>query len=83
MVEEVGVAVFELLGDLESPAVPWAEESGEAAPELLLVSFFLEDLLESLARDNCSCYSFVSRLSRSDMAVSEGLASMGIIPLSV
>jgi hypothetical protein len=52
-VEEVGVAVVELLGDLESPAAV-VDDSGEAVPELL-VSFFLDDLLESLARESCSC----------------------------
>jgi hypothetical protein len=53
--EEVGVAVFELLGDLESlPGRVVDEERGEAVPELL-ASFFFEDLPLSLALDNCSC----------------------------
>ena len=51
--EEVGVAVAELLGDLESPPAV-EEDKGDAVPELF-ASFFLEDLLESLARDSCSC----------------------------
>ena len=53
--EEVGVAVLELFGDLESlPGRVVEEESGEAVPELF-VSFFLDDLPLSLALDNCSC----------------------------
>ena len=57
MEEEVGVAVLELLGDLESlPGSVVDEERGDAVPELL-ASFFLEDLPLSLALDNCSCYS--------------------------
>ena len=56
MDDEVGVAVLELLGDLESePGRVVEEERGEAVPELL-VSFFLDDLPLSLALDNCSCY---------------------------
>jgi hypothetical protein len=51
--DEVGVAALELLGDRESPPAVVEEERGEAVPEAL--SFFLEDLLESLALDNCSC----------------------------
>lgn len=51
--DEVGVAVAELLGDLESPALA-PDDNGDAVPELF-ASFFLEDLLESLARDSCSC----------------------------
>jgi len=54
--EELGVAVLELLGDLESPPTAVDEaERGEAVPEF--ESFFLEDLLESFARDSCSCCS--------------------------
>lgn len=53
MVDEVGVAVVELLGDLDSPAAV-EEDRGEAVPELF-VSFFFDDLLESLARDSWSC----------------------------
>jgi hypothetical protein len=53
-VEDVGVAVAELLGDLESPAAV-VEDRGDAVPELL-ASFFFEDLLESFARDSCSCW---------------------------
>ena len=47
-VEDAGVPWLELAGD------PWAGELAAAAdddPE----SFFLEDLFESFARDNCSC----------------------------
>lgn len=53
MVEDVGVAVLELFGDLDSPPSVVEEDSGDAVPEV--ESFFLEDLFESLARDNCSC----------------------------
>jgi hypothetical protein len=57
--EELGVAALELLGDLESPPMAVVEaERGEAVPEF--ESFFLEDLLESLARDSCSCCKLVS-----------------------
>ena len=52
--EEVGVAVLELLGDLESlPGRVVDDESGDAVPEV--ASFFLEDLPLSFALDNCSC----------------------------
>lgn len=52
--DEVGVAVFELLGDLESlPGRVVEEESGDAVPEF--ASFFLEDLPLSLALESCSC----------------------------
>ena len=52
--DELGVPAFELLGDLASPPTRVVEaERGEAVPEV--ESFFLEDLLESLALDNCSC----------------------------
>lgn len=52
--EEVGVAVLELFGDLDSPPKVVEDDRGEAVPED--ESFFFEDLFESLARDNCSCY---------------------------
>lgn len=50
--DELGVAALELLGDLESPN-PVDEERGDEVPEVL--SFFFDDLFESLALDNCSC----------------------------
>jgi hypothetical protein len=54
--EDVGVAVLELLGDLESlPGRVVDDESGDAVPELF-ASFFLEDFPLSFALDNCSCY---------------------------
>jgi hypothetical protein len=53
VVDEVGVAVWELLGDLESPPVVVDDASGEAVPEVL--SFFFEEPFESFARDNWSC----------------------------
>lgn len=57
--EELGVAALELLGDLESPAAVVVEaERGEAVPEF--ESFFFDDLLESFARDSCSCWKLVS-----------------------
>lgn len=59
--EDVGVAVWELLGDRESPAVV-PEDSGEAVP-VLLPSFFFEDLFESLARESWSCLVKISKLA--------------------
>ena len=57
VVEEVGVAALELLGERESaPAKVVEDERGEAVPEL--ESFFFEEFLESLARASCSCYKF-------------------------
>ena len=54
MDDELGVPAFELLGDLASlPTRVVDAERGEAVPEA--ESFFLEDLLESLALDSCSC----------------------------
>lgn len=54
------MGALELLGDLESPPPRDVEdERGEAVPEV--ESFFLEDLFESLALDNCSCWILVSR----------------------
>jgi len=53
--EELGVTAAELFGDLESaPGRVVEEDIGEAVPEV--ASFFLEDLFESLALDNWSCY---------------------------
>ena len=49
----MGVAALELLGDRASPPRVVDEDSGDAVPEVL--SFFLEDDLESLALDSCSC----------------------------
>jgi hypothetical protein len=51
--EEVGVAALELFGERESPPRVVEEDKGEAVPEV--VSFFLEDLFESLALESCSC----------------------------
>jgi hypothetical protein len=51
--EEVGVAVLELLGDRESPPSVVEEDRGEAVPELL--SFFLDGLFPSFARESDSC----------------------------
>ena len=54
--DDVGVLLFEpdgdgpWLGELDA-APPWPEEDDD--PEGF--SFFLEDLLESFARDSCSC----------------------------
>jgi hypothetical protein len=53
VVDELGVPCAELAGDrLSVPEGAFACE-GEAVPEE--ESFFLEDLFESLALDNCSC----------------------------
>lgn len=53
VVDELGVPWTELAGDrLSVPEGALACE-GEDVPEL--ESFFFEDLLESLALDNCSC----------------------------
>lgn len=73
MVEEVGVAALELLGERASlPANVVEEERGEAVPEL--ESFFFEEFLESLARASCSCYKF-SELRQGSVA--EGVGSRG------
>ena len=57
MVEEVGVAAFELLGERPSlPASVVEDERGDAVPEF--ESFFLDEFLESFARASCSCYRF-------------------------
>jgi hypothetical protein len=61
VVEDVGVAVCELLGDRDSPPTVVDDDRGEAVPVLLL-SFFLEDLFESFARDSWSCLTEVSKL---------------------
>ena len=53
MDDDVGVAALELLGERESPPSVVEEERGDAVPEAL--SFFFDDLFESLALDNCSC----------------------------
>lgn len=53
VVDELGVPALELFGERESPWSVVDEESGEAVPEE--ESFFLFDLFESLALDNCSC----------------------------
>ena len=54
VVEELGVAVFELFGERESaPGSVVDEDRGEAVPAV--ASFFLDDLFESLALDSCSC----------------------------
>jgi hypothetical protein len=45
--DEVGVGWAELDGELEAPC------KGDAVPEV--ESFFLDDLLPSLARESCSC----------------------------
>ena len=80
--DEVGVAALELLGERESPPSVVEEERGEAVPEAL--SFFLDDLFESLALDSCSCYAEVSHRQWSS---SEGLCKtldriVGDVPLS-
>ncbi len=54
----MGVAVLELLGDLDSPPRVVEEDNGEAVPEV--VSFFFEALLESFALESCSCYTRIS-----------------------
>jgi len=52
--DELGVAALDALGDRESAPLRVVEdERGEAVPEA--ESFFLEDLFESFALDNCSC----------------------------
>lgn len=57
--DELGVAALEALGDRESaPGSVVEEERGDAVPEA--ESFFLEDLFESFALDNCSCWTSVS-----------------------
>lgn len=57
MVDEVGVAWFEELGDCVLPGATSIEPElydGDAVPEV--VSFLFFDLLfESLARESCSC----------------------------
>lgn len=74
VVDEVGVAALEVFGDRESPprVVEDDKPEGEAVPEEL--SFFLEVLLESLARDNDSCCDQFSHAPRLSGAVSEGLS---------
>lgn len=57
--DELGVAALEAFGDRESaPGSVVEEERGDAVPED--ESFFLEDLFESFALDNCSCWTSVS-----------------------
>lgn len=58
VVDDVGVAVWELLGDRDSVPGAVEEERGEAVPELL--SFFFDDLFESFALDNWSCYNMLA-----------------------
>lgn len=59
VVEELGVTALELFGDFESPPATVDEvESGDAVAEL--ESFFFEDLFESFALDNCSCWKSVN-----------------------
>jgi hypothetical protein len=57
--DELGVAALDALGDRDSaPPRVVEDERGEAVPEA--ESFFLEDLFESFALDNCSCWISVS-----------------------
>lgn len=51
--DELGVGAFEPAGERASPSAV-EEDKGEAVPEEE-ESFFLEDLLESLALESCSC----------------------------
>jgi hypothetical protein len=53
VVEEVGVATFELLGERESALRVVDCDDGDAVTDA--ESFFLEDLSLSFVLDSCSC----------------------------